>query len=307
MRTRTILRTSSLELSLSLRDSVADRIETAVRAVAGAAVRWTGRPGPPGAGASVVQADGGAPVALSPERAALQKRVEATTWYQTIDLGEGLVTPGFFDHRRVVGRYGIPERLEGCRALDVATYNGFWAFELERRGADEVVAIDIDRFDEVDLAPRVRAAMTPEELAREVGTGFSIAKQALSSQVRRESVDVYALSPARVGTFDLVFCSDLLLHLTNPVRALQNIRSVASREALIVEMYNPALDRSGPYRLLDYRGGTTDFIWWMFGKRALEQMIHDSGFSTVELVDTIELAPRGSSRTLPRAVFRATV
>ncbi len=41
------------------------------------------------------------------------------------------------------------------RALDVATFDGFWAFEMERRGASEIVAIDLDCADKLDLPPRV--------------------------------------------------------------------------------------------------------------------------------------------------------
>ena len=50
----------------------------------------------------------------------------------------GVVTPGLFDHRPLVPQYGLPESLSGKRALDVATFDGFWAFELERRGAEHL-------------------------------------------------------------------------------------------------------------------------------------------------------------------------
>ncbi len=61
-------------------------------------------------------------------------------WYHTIDLGNGLTTRGIFDHRSVVHCYGLPESLEGKTCLDVGTGDGFFAFEMERRGAARVVA-----------------------------------------------------------------------------------------------------------------------------------------------------------------------
>ena len=64
-------------------------------------------------------------------------------WYHTIELGDGVVTEGIFDHRPVVDRYMIPADLCGMRCLDVGTMDGFWAFEMERRGAAEVVAADL--------------------------------------------------------------------------------------------------------------------------------------------------------------------
>ena len=44
------------------------------------------------------------------------------------------MTEGMFDLRPVVDRYGLPARMDGMRALDVGTWDGFWAFEMERRG-----------------------------------------------------------------------------------------------------------------------------------------------------------------------------
>ena len=49
-------------------------------------------------------------------------------WYHTIELAPGEVTPGLVDLRAVAPRV-LPARIEG-RALDVGTYDGFWAFEM---------------------------------------------------------------------------------------------------------------------------------------------------------------------------------
>src|SRR5437762_14307411 len=78
-------------------------------------------------------------------------------WYHTIELGNGLISRGIYDHRSVVGYYGFPDSLHGKTCLDVATANGFFAFEMERRGAARVVAIDAPSLSDLDLLPRVRA------------------------------------------------------------------------------------------------------------------------------------------------------
>ncbi len=85
---------------------------------------------------------------FSPEQASaalerLGPGVDEIDWYHTQELAPGLVTPGMFDLRPYVDRYGLPESIAGMRVLDVGTFEGFWAFEMERRGA-EVVALDID-------------------------------------------------------------------------------------------------------------------------------------------------------------------
>ena len=84
-------------------------------------------------------------------------RVREMSWYHTIDLGAGLVTDGWFDLRPHVASYGLPERMDGMRVLDIGTWDGFWAFEMERRGA-EVVALDVEHESEYDWPPRRRPA-----------------------------------------------------------------------------------------------------------------------------------------------------
>ena len=73
----------------------------------------------------------------------LREHVAAHDWYHTIELAPGVVTPGWFDTRSVVDALPLPASLAGKRCLDVGTFDGFWAFELERRGAEEVIAIDV--------------------------------------------------------------------------------------------------------------------------------------------------------------------
>ena len=144
-------------------------------------------------------------------------------WYHTIELGNGLVSKGAYDHRTIVDRYGIPASLRGKTALDIGTFDGFWAFELERRGADRVVAIDVANIGEFDWLPSMRATLGD---AGRRESNFRMAHAMRRSRVDRRICSVYDLSPESVGTFDVVFCGDVLLHLFNPLKALINIRSV---------------------------------------------------------------------------------
>src|ERR1043165_1637157 len=100
-------------------------------------------------------------------------------WYHTLELAPGLVTEGIFDRRPVIDRYRLPASLEGKRALDVGTWDGFWAFEMERRGA-EVVALDLDDERDLDWPPRRRPDHFPDEPR---GEGFRLAKEILGSSV----------------------------------------------------------------------------------------------------------------------------
>src|SRR5881398_852835 len=148
-------------------------------------------------------------------------------WYHTIEVAPGVVTPGWFDLRSVVERMPWPD-VRGKRCLDVGTYDGFLAFELERRGAAAVVATDISDHSQWDWphAERERGAEYLAQVAGQKGRGFEIARSALGSSVEKREISVYDLSPEAVGAFDVVVCGSLLLHLKDPVRALEAVRSV---------------------------------------------------------------------------------
>jgi tRNA (mo5U34)-methyltransferase len=214
--------------------------------------------------------------------AGLRARVEALPlWYHSIDLGGGLVTPGWFDLRPIVDRMPWPD-VRGKRCLDVGTWDGFLAFELERRGASEVVATDIDDHESWDWpAPlRARGAAYLESLAGpERGHGFAIAREALGSSVEREVISVYDLSPERLGTFDVVVCGSLLLHLRDPMGALDAIRSVCSGGFLSAEQIDlrtTVMHRRLPVAVV--RPGD-DLQWWSFNAHAHARMIEETGFA----------------------------
>ncbi len=243
-----------------------------------------------------------------PEGEALAARVGALSWYHTIDLPHGVVTPGYFDHRPLLGQYHLPARMEGLRVLDVATFDGYWAFEFERRGAAEVVALDIREARELDLPPRARASMSEAELSRRFGEGFAIAREALASKVQPLHCNVYDLSPERAGMFDLVHIGDLLLHLRDPVRALTAARSVCRGEVIVSDVVFPELDRgTGGVPLMQYQGGRGQNIWWRVGAEALRAMIEDAGFERVEEVNRFRYGARGQPAAITHAVFRAGV
>jgi tRNA (mo5U34)-methyltransferase len=210
-------------------------------------------------------------------RAAIARR---RLWYHTIELAPGVVTPGWFDLRGIVDRLPWPD-VRGKRCLDVGPYDGFLSFELERRGAAEVIAADIASAADWDWPARMRAlgpAALAEQAGPDPGGGFEIAREALSSSARRVEVSVYDLSEATVGSFDVVVCGSLLLHLRDPVRALEAIRGVCREAFLSAETIDPLLTLVSPRRPgTRFRGG--ERMQWLIPNRAAHAaMLAAAGF-----------------------------
>jgi tRNA (mo5U34)-methyltransferase len=213
----------------------------------------------------------------------LALEVASAGWYHTISLPGAIETPGFYDTPTAARRFPFPSSLVGKRCLDVGTSDGFWAFEMERRGAAEVVAIDIDDPADYDWPEPVPSdASRPANREAGINRGFDIAHRALRSNVERVAMSVYELRAAELGEFDFVFMGALMLHLRDPVGALNSIRGVTRGELLsadIVSLSATVAHLSQPAALLR---AVDEPRWWTPNLAAHRRMIEAAGFEILE-------------------------
>ena len=72
----------------------------------------------------------------------LQTEIAKVTWYHSIPLDEGIVTPGVDNSSLRLPKIHLPQDLRGKSVLDVGAWDGFFSFEAERRGAERVLATE---------------------------------------------------------------------------------------------------------------------------------------------------------------------
>lgn len=177
------------------------------------------------------------------ERNALYAEIKAIpNWYHIVDLGDDIMTPGEFCLSDDLEHYPFPEEMQGMRVLDVGASNGFYSYEFERRGAAEVVALDLGSWLDHDWSPRFRRDLeqySKEDLAsfdqKMMRAGFELIGRELgSTRVRKEEMSIYDISPERLGMFDLVFSGALLMHVRDPILGIQRMRSVCKDDGAIV-------------------------------------------------------------------------
>jgi len=217
--------------------------------------------------------------------ATLADEVAKYGWYHTLDLGHGVVTKGMFDHRRSTGRYLIPDDLTGMRCLDVGTMDGFWAFEMERRGASEVVAVDLEDPTKLDW-PAAQRGTVPMTMDETKAIRFGLAREAFGSKVVRELRSVYEID-SDLGLFDLVFCGDLFVHIKDPATAAERLRLVCRGSAIVC---NPIKEfRFARGRALAEFDGIDEFQWWTTNLAGLKRLLLAAGFARVEAGERFEL------------------
>jgi 2-polyprenyl-3-methyl-5-hydroxy-6-metoxy-1,4-benzoquinol methylase len=218
------------------------------------------------------------------DKATAQRLVsEHPLWYHTMEVAPGVVTPGWFDLRPIVDRLPWPE-VRGKRCLDVGPYDGFLSFELERRGAAEVLAVDIGAHEDWDWPVRLRgrSGSLSEIAGPEVGAGFHLARRLLGSNVERRVLSAYDLSPDEVGEFDVVVCGALMLHLRDPLRALEAIRSVCRGHFLSAEEIAIGLTVRNRKQPLARLNGIDDLCqWWVPNAAGHRRMVEAAGFQIV--------------------------
>lgn len=233
-------------------------------------------------------------------------------WYHTIDLGNGLVTPGMYDYRETIGSFQFPEDMRGMTVLDVGSATGFFAFEFERRGA-RVISVelpslrDLDRFpgqdvddslrkiermifpDTVDQDKFVRHGYSERDLYWYLLEGpFRFCRDRLRSRVERCYSTVYDLTLERTGVregFDLVFFGDVLIHTLYPLKALASLAALCKGTLIFAGVLPKGLQEPPAMIYIGGSNATDDEVaWWHPNLACLTQMLSKLGFASAETV-----------------------
>jgi tRNA (mo5U34)-methyltransferase len=232
------------------------------------------------------------------DRALARATVETVPfWFHTFALNraEGIYTPGAArDHRYRIST--LHNNFGGMSVLDVGTFDGFYAFLAEHRGADRVVAVDNEQY-------RLWVA-SQCDIELEGGEGFRAIHRLLGSAVEYRRMDAFELDRLD-ERFDLVYCFGILHRVENPLGLLRVLRGrTVSGGTVLVETYGiRPEDRDGPaIRVLEPGEvyARDEFVYWGFGHTGLERLARIAGFSRAESL--VEVEVDGHPRIIGRLI-----
>lgn len=230
---------------------------------------------------------------------------EVPFWFHAIDLGDGVITPGrcpLHNLKEETDRMALPD-LTRKSVLDIGTWDGYFAFEAERRGASRVVALDhyvwsLDLPAKNAYYQRCRAAgLPPEEYHLVPGLwhpetlpgkkAFDTARAILGSTVEPVVADFMTADLAPLGQFDIVFFRGVLYHMKNPLGALERVFSL-TRELAIVETAAIRIPGKESAALFEFYGSSelnADISnWWAPNATALSKCCLAAGFRETRVV-----------------------
>jgi tRNA (mo5U34)-methyltransferase len=203
-------------------------------------------------------------------------------WFHTFALNrtEGIYAPGYArDHRYRMA--AIPESFEGLSVLDIGTFDGFYAFLAEARGADRVVAVDNEQYVEW-----VRARW---DIELEGGEGFRAIHTLLDSTVEYRKLDALDLDQL-AERFDFIFCCGILHRVEAPARLLRVLnRRLSEGGRVLIETHGVFANPNDGHPVHRYEPGEVyphdDYVFWGFTPSGIDMLARESGFKGFELVD----------------------
>jgi tRNA (mo5U34)-methyltransferase len=249
-------------------------------------------------------------------------------WWHSIDLGDGVVTPGHKSPELLqeeLASLRFPP-LAGRTVLDIGTWDGFYAFEAERRGAARVVAIDhyvwACNWDKAtEYVEQCRAAgRTPEPFERvpELWAfdtlpgkrGFDLAHELRASSVEAVVDNFMTSDLEELGTFDVALYLGVLYHQRYPLSALERVRQVTKGVAIIETHATvfAGFEQVPLWRFVEGDELNDDHTnWWVPNIEGLCALTRSAGFRDVEVVQGPPSALDDLPPGAPPPDFRAIV
>lgn len=195
--------------------------------------------------------------------AVVREEIGRIDWWHSIDLGNGIVTPGRSGPIERITQIQLSADLTGKTVLDIGAWDGAFSFEAERRGAKRVVALD--------LCP---------------SPGFELARRVLKSRVEFREADITTADPQEIGSYDVVLFMGVIYHVPNPFDLLERVGRM-TRDLMILETDTTRNWTLKP--VAEFRGSRAAYFnpsenWWIPNVRCVEEMLKAAGFERFEQV-----------------------
>ena len=225
-------------------------------------------------------------------------------FYHVMDIpGCGLTTGAMWDLRGDTAGYLGHVDLAGKRVLEIGPASGYLTFYMESQGA-EVVSVELPLDHPWDVVPD--AALDIPRFITEVGQGIESVRNAywftherVGSKARVHYGDIYAL-PDLLGHFDFAVLAAVLLHVRDPLKAVEQCARLADN-LVITDLHYPDMPDDKPYMSwFSTKEEPGPHVWWKFSPGLFVRFAEVLGFneSNVTFSEQIYVAdgpPRSGS------------
>jgi len=232
-------------------------------------------------------------------------------FYHVIDIPGHGTTTGQWDLRGTYREYLGNLDVRGKTVLELGTASGFLCFQMEKMGAD-VVAFDLSPNHSWDwlLSPTDDEAQIRRTMKRGIercNNAFWFCHKIFNSKARLVHGTLYDI-PNELDKVDVVTLCSVLLHVRDPILAIQRAASFAKETVIITEQI-PIISYRLPnwinYRLSKVIGPYAQFVprpqtksphgglsWWYLSPETVKTVLQILGFQTFQLSTSKHLYSR---------------
>ncbi len=217
--------------------------------------------------------------------------LEDCYWYHHYPFLDGHPTlRAHYDLRRWLDCFLLPEDMRGRSFLDLGTANGFFSFEMERRGA-EVTSFDAAEDAALDQIPYHGA---PDRRAdnrafnRRLHRGYWYAHRHFGSRARAAYGTVRAL-PEWLGSYDVVMLGCILQHLEDPLQAIFEADRHTRGTLILCEAF---YDSPEPVLCFQATPGVPEpqyWTWWRMSPAFLVRALQVLGYDDIQVRGPFDL------------------
>jgi FkbM family methyltransferase len=207
-------------------------------------------------------------------------------FYHWVDLPDGSTIRGSWDLRANWRAYLGHTELAGRRVLELGPASGFLSLMMEKAGA-EVVAFDLPASAAPDMLPIPGA---DNDLLREqtvsaiqrVKNSWWYLHRLFNSRNKVAYGDIYRLPPG-LGRFDVSVFGAILLHLSDPFKAIQEVAAVTRGAIVITDLLNEKLQDTAFMEFDPNVHACGPMGWWLLSPGACARMLTVAGFPVLKI------------------------
>lgn len=223
---------------------------------------------------------------------------EECQFFHVIELPSGETTPGAWDFRETEREYHGGYEFAGKSVLELGSATGSHSFWLEKQGA---IVTPYDLSPEHGWDVLLTASQKPDEVDNEMRTairklnnGWWYCRDRLGSKLELTHGSIYDV-PADLGDFDVVTFGSVLLHVSDPIRAVQRAAPRARETIIIMESYAKGPENNLPFMWFLPKLGNERpwgaWAWWRISPKLLENVLKIIGFNHFQLTITSHRCP----------------
>lgn len=185
-------------------------------------------------------------------------------WHHAFEIAPGVETPGSYHPEFVWNKLGLPDCLDGQRALDIGPSDGFYTKKLIEAGADTVA---------VDYRPKW-------------AHGFWVMERCLDREIEYHHAHIYDIPSLGIGRFDIVLMLGVLYHVSDMLRACSIARLVCRGQLFVETHVDETLGSEPAARYATGKSCMGDLSnFWLPNIACVRALLDDAGFK-IERTET---------------------